>query len=353
MRVVVVTGSGGLVGAACVRHFAGRADLVVGVDNDMRRYFFGESASTAWSVERLGADLDNYRHESLDIRDAAGVDALIAEFGDDLDLVVHTAAQPSHDWAAKEPLTDFSINATGTLNLLEAVRLRAPAAVFVFTSTNKVYGDTPNRLPLVELDRRWEIDSSHEYFEHGIPETMTLDSSTHSVFGASKVAADVMVQEYGRYFEMKTGVFRGGCLTGPGHSGAQLHGFLAYLMRCTAVGEPYTIFGYEGKQVRDNIHVDDLVAAFAAFADAPRMGEAYNIGGGRFANCSMLEAIELCEEITGNQLEWTYTDDNRIGDHIWWISDCRKFMDHFPGYRLEHDVRSILTDIHDEGRSRW
>ena len=353
MDIAIVTGSGGLIGAQAVRYFAERFDRVIGVDNDMRAYFFGDEASTEWAVDEHKAGLANYEHRSIDIRDRAGVAELFATYGSDISLVVHTAAQPSHDWAAKEPFTDFEVNATGTLNLLEATRLNAPDAVFIFTSTNKVYGDTPNRLPLVELDQRWEIATDHEWYEHGIPEEMSLDNSIHSLFGASKVAADVMCQEYGRYFGLKTGTFRGGCLTGPGHSGAQLHGFLAYLMKCTATGEPYTVFGYKGKQVRDNIHADDLVAAFDAFRQDPRPGEAYNIGGGREANCSMLEAIDLCQEVAGRELEWSYTEDNRVGDHIWWVSDIRKFKDHFPSFKLQYDIRGILDDIHQNGRDRW
>jgi CDP-paratose 2-epimerase len=353
VEIAVVTGSGGLIGAQAVRYFSGQFDAVAGIDNDLRAYFFGRDASTEWAVEEHRATLANYRHHDLDIRDRQGIEELFAAYGTDITLVVHTAAQPSHDWAAKEPFTDFDVNAVGTLNLLEATRRHAPGAVFIFTSTNKVYGDTPNRLPLVELDQRWELDPGHEWYEHGIPEDMTLDNSVHSLFGASKVAADVMCQEYGRYFGLKTGTFRGGCLTGPGHSGAQLHGFLAYLMRCTVVGEPYTVFGYRGKQVRDNIHADDLVNAFDAFRRDPRPGEAYNIGGGREANCSMLEAIELCQAIAGRELQWTYTDDNRIGDHIWWISDIRKFNDHFPSFKLQFDIRGILEDIYLNGRERW
>jgi CDP-paratose 2-epimerase len=353
VEIAVVTGSGGLIGAQAVRYFSGQFDAVAGIDNDLRAYFFGRDASTEWAVEEHRATLANYRHHDLDIRDRQGIEELFAAYGTDITLVVHTAAQPSHDWAAKEPFTDFDVNAVGTLNLLEATRRHAPGAVFIFTSTNKVYGDTPNRLPLVELDQRWELDPGHEWYEHGIPEDMTLDNSVHSLFGASKVAADVLCQEYGRYFGLKTGTFRGGCLTGPGHSGAQLHGFLAYLMRCTVVGEPYTVFGYRGKQVRDNIHADDLVNAFDAFRRDPRPGEAYNIGGGREANCSMLEAIELCQAIAGRELQWTYTDDNRIGDHIWWISDIRKFNDHFPSFKLQFDIRGILEDIYLNGRERW
>jgi CDP-paratose 2-epimerase len=353
VEIAIVTGSGGLIGAQAVRYFASRFDLVVGIDNDMRAYFFGHEASTEWAVAEHQADLPNYRHHGLDIRDRDGIDQLFATYGTDVTLVVHTAAQPSHDWAAREPFTDFDVNAGGTLNLLEATRRHAPDAVFIFTSTNKVYGDTPNRLPLVEREQRWELDPSHEWHEHGIPEEMTLDDSVHSLFGASKVAADVMCQEYGRYFGLKTGTFRGGCLTGPGHSGAQLHGFLAYLMRCTVVGEPYTVFGYKGKQVRDNIHADDLVNAFDVFRRDPRAGEAYNIGGGRDANCSMLEAIELCEQIAGRELTWSYSDQNRIGDHIWWISDIGKFKAHFPSFKLQYDIRGILEDIYRNGRERW
>ena len=263
----------------------------------------------------------------------------------DIALVVHTAAQPSHDWAAREPLTDFSVNANGTLNLLENTRQHTPDAVFIFTSTNKVYGDAPNRLPLKELDQRWEIDRTHAYFAHGIPETFSIDQSLHSLFGASKVAADVLVQEYGRYFTMKTACFRGGCLTGPGHSGTELHGFLAYLMKCAVTGKHYTVFGYKGKQVRDNIHSYDLVNAFWHVFQAPRVGEVYNIGGGRHANCSMLEAIAVCEKLTGRPMQWSYTDTNRTGDHIWWISDIRRFQEHYPGWRLTYDIESILREI--------
>ncbi len=353
MKTVVITGSGGLIGAQSVRFFAPAADKVIGVDNDMRAYFFGEEASTDWAVSEHKSSLPNYEHRSLDIRDRQATVGLMAEFGSDIELIIHTAAQPSHDWAAKEPFTDFDVNAGGTLNLLEAARQHCPEATFIFTSTNKVYGDSPNRLPLVELETRWTLDPSHEWAEFGFPEEMSIDNSTHSIFGASKVAADVMVQEYGRYFGMNTGVFRGGCLTGPGHSGAQLHGFLAYLMKCTTTGDPYTVFGYKGKQVRDNIHADDLVRAFEAFHLAPRPGEAYNIGGGPEANCSMMEAIELCQTIAGRELNHSYAEDNRIGDHIWWVSDIRKFKNHFPGWKLNYDITGILQDIHDNGVERW
>jgi CDP-paratose 2-epimerase len=266
--------------------------------------------------------------------------------------VIHCAAQPSHDWAARDPQKDFAVNANGTLNLLEATRTVAPKAVFIFTSTNKVYGDTPNRLPLVEHELRWEIAPDHPYFD-GIPEDMSIDQSLHSLFGASKVAADVLVQEYGRYFGMYTGVFRGGCLTGPKHSGTQLHGFLAYLMRCAATGEPYTIFGYKGKQVRDCLHSKDLVQMFQEFFEAPRVGEVYNAGGGRASNCSVLEAIAMCEEITGKPVPHKYSDVNRVGDHIWYVSSVAKFRAHYPGWRITYDPRGILEEIYEINRERW
>jgi CDP-paratose 2-epimerase len=295
---------------------------------------------------KLAESLSGYRHEDLDIRDADAIMQLFARHGKAVDVVVHTAAQPSHDWAAREPLTDFGVNAIGTLNLLEAARRHCPEAVFIFTSTNKVYGDTPNQLPLEELESRWEIAARHPY-EAGIDETMSIDQTKHSLFGASKVAADVLVQEYGRYFGMRTVCFRGGCLTGPAHAGTELHGFLAYLMKCAATGRPYRVFGYKGKQVRDNIHSHDLVSAFWEFFQAPRCGEVYNIGGSRHSHCSMLEAIRMCEEISGRKLNWTYVEDNRIGDHIWWVSDVRRFQQHFPRWKYQYDLRGILTEIHD------
>jgi len=280
------------------------------------------------------------------------LDQVFREHAGDIRAVVHTAAQPSHDWAAREPHTDFGVNALGTLNLLELTRRHAPDAVFIFTSTNKVYGDTPNRLPLVELDTRWEVDPSHPYAEHGIDETMSIDQSMHSIFGASKVAADVMVQEYGRYFGMSTAVFRGGCLTGPGHSGAELHGFLAYLMKCALTGTLYRIYGYKGKQVRDNIHASDLVSCFVHVTRSPRPGAVYNIGGSRHSNCSMLEAIALCEELTGNRMRIEYVDQPRAGDHIWWISDVRRFRSDYPEWNFRYGIREILEEIRDGLRER-
>lgn len=345
MDIAIVSGSAGLIGSESVRFFSEKMDKVIGIDNDLRAYFFGNNASTNWCRQDLEQKMPNYRHVEADIRDFEALKKVFQEHGTDIKLIVHTAAQPSHDWAAKEPLTDFTVNANGTINLLELTRLYCPEAVFIFTSTNKVYGDTPNFLPLVEFENRWEIDESHPYFEHGIDEHMRIDQSKHSLFGASKVAADVLAQEYGRYFGMNVGVFRGGCLTGPNHSGAQLHGFLSYLMKCAVTGDHYTIFGYKGKQVRDNIHAYDLVNMFYHFYLNPRQGEVYNAGGGRHSNCSMKEAITLCETITGKKMNYSYAEDNRIGDHIWYISDVSKFRSHYPDWNFRYDLNDILTQI--------
>ncbi len=346
MSVALITGSAGLIGSESARFLAAQGLDVIGVDNDMRRAFFGPEASTAWCRQRLKAEVPNYTHHELDIRSTEALEPVFKRHGAGLSLVIHCAAQPSHDWAARDPFTDFSVNAGGTLNLLELTRRHCPEAVFIFTSTNKVYGDAPNRLPLVELDKRWELPAgSHPYGEHGIDESMSLDQCLHSLFGASKAAADLVVQEYGRYFGMRTACFRGGCLTGPAHSGTELHGFLAYLVKCCLAGQPYTVFGYKGKQVRDNIHSYDLVNAFWHFYHNPRSGEVYNMGGSRHSNCSMLEAIEMTQELCGRELSWTYREDNRIGDHIWWVSDIRRFQEHYPGWSLTHDIAGILRDI--------
>lgn len=345
MSVAIVTGSSGLIGSETVSFLHEQGMDVVGVDNDMRSYFFGSEASTRWNEERLRDALPRFRPVDLDIRDEAGVDALVRDYARDLELIVHAAAQPSHDWAAREPKTDFSVNAVGTLNLLEATRLHAPEATFAFLSTNKVYGDAPNELPLVELERRWELDPAHPWAEHGFDETMRIDQSKHSLFGASKAGADVLVQEYGRYFGMNTGCFRGGCLTGPQHSGAELHGFLAYLVRCAVTGTPYTIFGYKGKQVRDNIHSHDLVTALWHFARAPRPGAVYNMGGSRHANCSVLEAIDLIERLSGRSIDYTLSDEARQGDHIWWVSDVRRFQADYPDWSYEYDLESMVEEI--------
>lgn len=346
MSTVIITGSAGLIGSEAVRFFADLGFNIVGIDNDMRSYFFGESASTSWNRDLLKERYaDKYKHYDLDIRSREQIERVFREYSSDIALIIHTAAQPSHDWAVNDPHVDFTVNANGTLVLLEATRQHCPNTVFTFTSTNKVYGDTPNYLPLVELETRWEIDPSHSY-SIGIDESMTIDNSKHSLFGVSKVAADVLVQEYGKYFGMKTASFRGGCLTGPYHCGAQLHGFLSYLMKCTILSKPYTIFGYQGKQVRDNIHSFDLVNAFYHFYKNPRCGEVYNIGGSRYSNCSMLEAITICEDIAQKKLEYTYSDRNRLGDHIWYISDVRKFQSHYPQWQYKYNLRGILEEIY-------
>lgn len=343
--ICLITGSSGLIGSESVEFFSDKFDKIIGIDNDLRAHFFGGEASTEWNTDRLQKEVQNFKHHDIDIRDLKEIESLFKLYGNSIELIVHTAAQPSHDWAAKDPIMDFTVNANGTLNLLEMTRQHCPDASFIFTSTNKVYGDTPNSLPLIEGDKRWEIDEKHPYFEKGIDEHMSIDQTKHSLFGASKVAADVLVQEYGKYFGMKTVVFRGGCLTGPNHSGAQLHGFLSYLMKCAITGDKYTVFGYKGKQVRDNIHSWDLVNMFWHFYQNPRVGEVYNAGGGRHSNCSMAEAIDMCEEITGKEMNYEYSETNRIGDHIWWISDVSKFKSHYPEWNWKYNINDILTQI--------
>jgi CDP-paratose 2-epimerase len=342
-----------LVGSEAVRYFSALGMQVVGIDNGMRKAFFGESASTQRVRDRLVREVPGYVHFDADIRNSSDILHVFQRYKGDVSLVIHTAAQPSHDWAASDPLTDFTVNANGTSVLLEATRRFSPDAAFIFTSTNKVYGDTPNRLPLLEQQTRWEIDNSHPYWKNGIPETMSVDHTLHSLFGASKTAADLLVQEYGKYFGMKTACFRGGCLTGPNHSGTKLHGFLAYLMKCAVTNTPYTVFGYKGKQVRDNIHSADLIRAFDHFYKNPGSGEVYNMGGGRYSNCSMLEAIDLCQEIAGNEMQTEYVDDNRRGDHIWWISDVTRFQGHYPAWAPEYDVPQILQEIYEMNVERW
>ncbi len=352
MGIAIITGAAGLVGSEAVRYFSSLGLDVVGIDNGMRAAFFGPDASTDWVRCRLENEVKGYRHFDADIRDQEGIFKIFRDLGNNIELIIHAAAQPSHDWAASQPFTDFTVNAEGTLVLLEAARQFAPESVFIFTSTNKVYGDLPNQLPLVELKDRWEIDANHPY-SNGITEDLSIDQSMHSLFGASKVSADILVQEYGRYFGMKTACFRGGCLTGPNHSGTQLHGFLAYLMKCAVTHHPYTVFGYKGKQVRDNIHSQDLIHAFHEFFKRPRVAEVYNMGGGRFSNCSMLEAIALCQQITGRELDWTYKDQTRKGDHQWWISNLDRFRNHYPSWQLTYNVPAILREIHELNRERW
>jgi CDP-paratose 2-epimerase len=352
MPVAIVTGSGGLIGSETVKHFVSQGFDVVGLENDMRARFFGPEAATAANTARLVESLDAFRSLDVDVRDRDAVERVFRAHAADLELVVHTAAQPSHDWAARDPHTDFTVNANGTLNLLQATREHKPEATFVFTSTNKVYGDRPNSLPLQDTDMRLELPEDHEYFG-GVPTSMSIDHTMHSLFGASKVAADVLVQEYGRYFEMPTVCFRGGCLTGPAHAGAELHGFLSYLMRCTVRGEKYTVFGYKGKQVRDNIHSADVVQAFQLFHESPRPAAVYNLGGGRESNVSVLEAIEKCERIAGRQLDWDLSKHARTGDHRWWISDLSEFKRDYPQFRLRYGIDEVLQEIHDVNVEAW
>lgn len=341
MKKVLITGSAGLIGSESAKLFCQREFEVFGIDNDMRSYFLGKDASILWNIDRL-KHYKNYIHFSFDIRNSEEVEKLFKSHK--FDLIIHAAAQPSHDWAMKEPLTDFSINATATLSLLENFRKYSPTAVFIFTSTNKVYGDRPNYLPLIEQETRFELPKDHQYY-NGINESFSIDRSQHSIFGASKVAADIMVQEYGKYFGLKTVVFRGGCLTGPSHSGAKLHGFLSYLVACIATGREYTINGYKGKQVRDNIHSFDLVSAFYEIYKHPLSGAVYNIGGSRHSSISILEAIEKIEKILKRKAKIKYIKKHRKGDHIWYISDVAKFKSHYPTWDYTYDSDKILEEL--------
>lgn len=345
----LITGSAGLIGSEAVRFFSKKGFEIVGIDNDMRKEFFGDEASTAWNRDNLIRGISNYTHLDIDIRDKEAVEKIFKKHR--FELIIHAAAQPSHDWAASEPETDFTINANGTLVLLEAFKRHSPEAVFIFTSTNKVYGDRPNSLPLIEQETRYELDKDHKFY-NGIDETMSIDDSKHSLFGVSKTAADLLVQEYGKYFNLKTASFRGGCLTGPCHSGARLHGFLVYLLRCIITGERYIINGYKGKQVRDNIHSYDLVNAFYHFYKDPRAGEVYNIGGGRHSNISIIEAVARIEAITGKKADIEYSDTPRRGDHIWYISDVSKFKSHYPDWDFTYDIDRILDEMAKEMRRR-
>ena len=351
--VVVVTGSAGLIGSESVRHFAGLGMDVVGIDNDMRGYFFGKDGSTKWNLDRLRKEVgERYTHHDVDIRDRDALAGIFSKYGKDIAVVIHTAAQPSHDWAVRDPYTDFDVNAGGTLNVLQNVREHCIDAPVIHCSTNKVYGDRPNSLPLVELESRWEIKPSHPYAD-GIREDMSIDSCLHSVFGASKVAADVMVQEYGRYFDMKTACFRGGTLTGPAHSATELHGYLGYVMRCNMERRTYKIFGYKGKMVRDAIHSHDVVAAFEAFFRAPRSAAVYNLGGGRHSNTSHLEVFTLAEQITGNAMQTEYHDANRVGDHQWWIGSNERFAEDYPQWKQVYDIPMIMQEIHAANVDKW
>jgi CDP-paratose 2-epimerase len=347
LETIIITGSSGLIGSEAVQFFSDKGMRVVGVDNDMRKEFFGDEASTEWNRKRLEEEFKNFHHYSMDIRSAEEMGRLFGEFGNDVSLIIHTAAQPSHDWAAKDPIKDFSVNANGTLVLLEMTRKHCPKAVFIHLSTNKVYGDLASSLPLEELETRWELNPSHKYYEKGIDESMSIDNSNHSLFGVSKAAGDLLVQEYGRYFNLKTVCFRGGCLTGSTHSGTELHGFLSYLMICAMQKKPYTVFGHKGKQVRDNIHSYDLVNALYHFYKNPGIAKVYNIGGSRHSNISMLEAIRMCETISGNNLSWIYQNENRFGDHIWWVSDVSRFKNDYPDWEYQFDIKKIMVEIYE------
>src|SRR3954447_7997607 len=340
-NTALVTGSSGLIGSEAVAYLDERGWAVTGVDSNMRRDFFGELGDTTWNLERLRAATTHFEHHDVDIRDRERIARLVAETQPD--LIVHAAAQPSHDLAAKRPFDDFEVNAVGTLNLLEAARAHCPETPFVFLSTNKVYGDAPNEIPLVEVDTRW--DYADPAFADGIDETMRIDATTHSLFGVSKASADLLVQEYGRYFGMPTVCFRGGCLTGPHHSGAELHGFLAYLARAVKEGIPYRVYGYKGKQVRDNIHAHDVCEAIMAFAAAPRPAAVYSLGGGRENSVSILEAIARFEELTGNTLRWEYVEQNRVGDHICYISDLSRFSADYPGWELTRSLDDLCAEL--------
>jgi CDP-paratose 2-epimerase len=371
IKTAIVTGSGGLIGSQSVKFLIEKGYYVIGIDNDMRSYFFGDDASTKPSTTKLSNDFrGNFSHHTIDIRDYENLKNLFSDLSisinHDLDLIIHAAAQPSHDWAAKEPLTDFSINATGTVNMLELTRLYAKDATFIFTSTNKVYGDRPNfsfeqgvpdlqtGLMIEELETRYEARyPAYDNDLGAVSETMSIDACKHSVFGASKVAADIMCQEYGRYWNMNIGVFRGGCLTGPNHAGAELHGFLAYLVKCIITNKPYTIFGYKGKQVRDNIHSEDLLRMFWEFHQNPRPGEVYNAGGGRNNSTSVLEAIDTINRIAGtNWKNYTVSDEARSGDHIWYISDLSKFKSHYPEWDITISLEETIKQMVDFEKSK-
>lgn len=341
-KEILITGCGGLIGREATEFFLEKGFSVIGVDNNMRKYFFGEDGSVLDNIEAL-KNLSDYFHYAVDIRDYADLEKIFLDHKNIVG-VIHAAAQPSHDWAVKEPFTDFHVNCTATLNLLELVRKHCIGATFIFMSTNKVYGDNPNRLPLVEKDTRFELEENHPY-HIGINEEFSIDAAKHSLFGCSKLAADVYVQEYGKYFGMNTVTFRGGCLTGSKHKGAELHGFLNYLVKCNKEGRTYNIFGYKGKQVRDNIHSSDLISAFYEVMLNPRSGEIYNIGGGRYSNCSLIEAVDIIESITKIKTTLNYVNDNRIGDHIWWISDTTKFKLHYPNWIQKYDIRETIKEI--------
>jgi len=347
-QTILVTGSSGLIGSEGVEYFDRQGHKVHGIDNNMRQVFFGEPGDTTWNLNRLRRISKKFAHHDIDIRDRIALETLFRS--QRFDLIVHCAAQPSHDKARDIPILDFEVNALGTVNLLEATRLHCPEAVFILLSTNKVYGDAPNEVPLKELETRWEYARPEDY--NGINENCRIDRTLHSLFGASKASADLMAQEYGRYFGMKVCIFRGGCLTGPSHSGVELHGFLSYLVKVAISGGAYTVFGYKGKQVRDNIHSHDVVRAIEEFAANPRSGEVYNLGGGRENSISMIEAISKVEQMTGKKMNRQYVEENRKGDHICYISDLMKFKSHYPNWKITIGLDEIFRQIIADHRRR-
>ena len=345
MSIVIVTGSGGLIGAETVKFFSDKFDTIIGIDNDFRQYFFGKSASVKQNINILKKEISNYKHQYFDIRNKKKIERIFKKYRKNIKFILHNAAQPSHDWAAKEPFTDFSINALGTLNILECMRKYSPNAKLVHMSTNKVYGDRPNLLPLRELKNRYEISKQHKYFRNGIDETMSIDDSKHSLFGASKLAADIYCQEYWKYFDLKVGVFRGCCLTGSLHRGAELHGFLSYIIKAAKEGKKYYIFGYKGKQVRDNIHSKDVVNAFWEFYKTKNNNGVYNIGGGRANSCSILEVIDILKKKYDIKLNYQLMKKNRSGDHIWYISDNSKFKSLHKNWKIKRNLENIIEEI--------
>tara|TARA_Y100000389_G_scaffold204967_1_gene261373 strand:+ start:15986 stop:17065 length:1080 start_codon:yes stop_codon:yes gene_type:complete len=351
-RIVLITGSDGLVGSESVRYFSDIGYKIVGIDNNSRKKFFGEEASVLWNRKSLKETVENYVHYNQDITNRKQMESIFKTYGSDIELIIHAAGQPSHDWAANNPRLDFSVNAMGTLNILECFKAFCPKASFIFTSTNKVYGDNPNNIELEELEMRFSPSKKSKHVK-GINEEMSIDNTIHSVFGASKTSADILVQEYGKYFELNTVSFRGGCLTGPSHSGTMLHGFLSYLLKCIATNKTYTIFGHNGKQVRDNIHSIDLVKAFHEYHKNPTKGEVYNMGGGLESNCSMLEAINIGKNITGNKFQYSYSPKPRIGDHIWYVTDLTKFKKDYPDWKITYDINLIMTEMYEENLERW
>ena len=343
-KVALITGSDGLVGSESVRFFSKLGFEIIGIDNNSRKKFFGDDASVLKNRYKLKKQVSNYTHFNIDIT-SKDIESIFKKYKNDIKLIIHAAAQPSHDWAATNPRIDFNVNAVGTLNLLENTRKYSKDAVFIFTSTNKVYGDNPNKIKFQELEKRYTPIKNSIYI-NGFNEEFSIDNTLHSLFGASKLSADILTQEYGKYFDMNTVAFRGGCLSGGSHAGTMMHGFLSYLMKCTINGKKYNIFGYKGKQVRDNIHSLDLVSCFYEFYKKPKMGEVYNIGGGSYSNCSMLEAIGICEEITDKKLNYKYIDEPRKGDHKWYISDLSKFKSDYPKWKIDFGIEDILVDIY-------